>query len=139
MINDIIEIDKNIFASIAQENKLIIYNYIKKIHSIIELNEIPHSLFLYSPKILLISSLNNCVYIFDIEENKVTYIISGLFSAPKNFYLNSNGSITSLRFSGLVDIFGIYDINEFEYEGYKKDIINYNLKESKKLNKYYPY
>ena len=139
MINDIIEIDKNIFASIAHENKLIIYNYIKEIHSIIELNEIPYSLFLYSPKILLISSLNYCVYIFDVEENKVTYIISGLFSAVKNFYFNSNGSITSLRFSGLVDIFGIYDINEFEYEGYKKDIINYNLKESKKLNKYYPY
>ena len=139
MINDIIEIDKNIFASIAHENKLIIYNYIKEIHSIIELNEIPYSLFLYSPKILLISSLNYCVYIFDVEENKVTYLISGLFSAVKNFYFNSNGSITSLRFSGLVDIFGIYDINEFEYEGYKKDIINYNLKESKKLNKYYPY
>ena len=135
MFNDIIEIDKNIFASIAQDNKLIIYNYVKNIHSIIELNGISHSLFLYSPKILLISSLDFCVYIFDAEENRITYKISGLFSAPKNFYLNSNGSITSLRFTGVVDIFGIYNIKEFEYEGNNNDIINYNLKEVKKINK----
>jgi hypothetical protein len=30
MVKDIIEIDENIFASIALDNKLIIYNYIKK-------------------------------------------------------------------------------------------------------------
>ena len=132
MINDIIEINENIFASIAQDHKLIIYNYIKNKHSIIQLNEIPHSLFLYSPKRLLISSLNYCVYIFDVDENRITYKIYGLFSAIKNFFSNSDGSITSLRFSGLVDIFGISNINEFEYEGYQNDIVSYNLKESKK-------
>lgn len=136
MVKDIIEIDKNIFASIALDNKLIIYNYIKKRNSIIELNGMSHSLFLYSPKLLFVSSFDFCVYIYDVNENKITFKISGLFSVPKNFFLNLNGSVTSLRFNGKVDIFGIFDINEFEFEGYKNEIIKFDLKEAKKHNDY---